>query len=164
MKRVALVLAAALVASLAFAQFGGAHWTLKKQTDPFTDKNTSYAYLMSEDASAFNKSAIVLRCNGKDAYEIFVVFDRYLNDGPVNVMWRFGSKSPESGSWDVSTDGTAVFVPERLLQDFRHALTIYSLAVQATGYDGQKYVLKFDTGAGGNFASLLGQLPCVLYH
>jgi len=162
MKRVFFVVLVSLLSALALAQPSGPHWTVQKQKDAFSDENTSYMFLLSEGASAFSKTAIVIRCKGNNAYEIFVLFDEYLNDGPVPVKWRFASKSPETGTWDISTDGTSVFVPDNLLRDFRQQLSVYSLAIQATDYDGQSYVLKFDSGQGGNFATSLGQLPCVV--
>lgn len=158
MKRVFFVALVVVYLSVALAQPSGARWTLHQQS------GATYVYLPSEQSTAYRLSAIAIRCHGKHAYEMFVMFPERLSNNPVDVTWRFASKTPDSGTWNVSTTGTAVFVPDSLLRDFRHQLTVYDLVVQVTDDAGSVHVLKFNSGGGGNLGLLLGHLPCVTGH
>lgn len=150
---------AALVGSLALAQ---SNIRTVPDRDTFTDANRSRVQVLADQQSTFGRTnAIVWRCNGDDAYELFVATDEFLTtNGPVPVVVRFDSEPAASGRWNNSTNGTAAFAPNaRERATFTSdAVAASRVAIGLTNYNGVRYEFTYRlTG----LADALRGLGCV---
>lgn len=124
-------------------------WQFVSQEDDFTNQDTSYVFLRSDQAgNTFSDapSQLVVRCDGNGGSEIFVVANGYIgarNDS-IPVRFRFGDEPPVSEQWNESTSGTAAFLP-RGYRDFRAGLaTRQDFIFEITDYRGSRYSAEFD--------------------
>ena len=55
---------------------------------------------------------IIIRCDGKKSFDIYVRFNGYVGstDDRVPVRFRFDGQAAVSERWSESTDGTAAFL------------------------------------------------------
>ncbi|HEX7039082.1 MAG TPA: hypothetical protein VF202_03090 [Trueperaceae bacterium] len=138
---------------LALACFAGAQdmvmlgdWGYIEQIDPITDANTSGAVALASQSPSYYQGALIVRCSTYIGSEIDLFFDsdQYLgSDDLFSVVYRIDGGEPQSGWWDVSTDNTAVFVPDRDLPQLVTALAGASeMVIRVQAYDGpQTYII-----------------------
>lgn len=88
-----------------------ANWEFSEKIDPMTDEDTSMAALFHG-----RNEGIVVRCNGKSDFDIMVGVGEYVGSkGAYQVSYRFDKDKPENGgAWSTDTEGTVVFVPDRI--------------------------------------------------
>ena len=131
-------------------------WEFTTKTDPLTDVKKSYLVLRTSERDAL----VTARCTS-DVLNIYLVTNEFLNSKDlVPVLYRF-DKDPvvQAGKWDVSTNGTAVFVPDSMLVSFfKQALPAQSFVIRVTKYTGVELTYQFDW-TGFDVASK--QLPCI---
>ena len=88
------------------------NWRYHENQDAFTDANTSYLALKLKSGSDRGGDApktLILRCDGEGSSDIYMVVDGYIGSDAAKVRYRFEGKDAVSSSWDISTDGKAVF-------------------------------------------------------
>lgn len=126
----------------------GDGWTLVTAKDAFSERDTSYVFLESDQASRRGADAprtLVLRCDGNGGFETYVISDGYLGgrDGRVPVRYRFGEEPPISERWFESTDGQAAFLPEGY-RDFLNGLSSRAdFIFEMTDFRGSTNLAKF---------------------
>jgi hypothetical protein len=155
----AATLLAILVGNQTFAQ---ANIRSFPNRDTFTDANRSTVQVYADQQSRFARdNVIVWRCNGNDAYELFIANDEFLTtNGPIPAIFRFDAEPATSNRWNASTNGTAAFAPnaDARAQFTRNALAATRVSVGLTNYRGTRYEYTFPlTGLG----DALRELGCV---
>ncbi len=129
------------------SQSGG--WQFVEQEDQFSNQNTSFVVLRSDQAGRSFSDApaeLYIRCNGSGGYEAFVASNGYIGarNDRIPVRFRFGDDPPVSESWNESTSGTAAFLP-RGYRDFLAGLeTRQNFVFEITDYRGSRYSAEFD--------------------
>ncbi len=130
-------------------------WNYSKQADSFTDADKSNISLFANDS---NRAAFVLRCNGQEI-DAFFLTGEYLGSESVPVLYRFDKKEAVSTLWDISTNGTSVFVPNKsqLKTFLMEAASASVLALRVTNYRGVSFTYSLDWSG---FAAAFFQLNC----
>ena len=88
-------------------------WVFVEDKDPFNDTDVSYLVLESEAegrAGRDYQSAVVVRCSGY-SHQAYVISSGYLGRDSTSIKYRFADRNRALGSWNLSTDGKAVFAP-----------------------------------------------------
>lgn len=122
-------------------------WVFIENSDDFTDKDTSFVILdpkgyIPDDAP----KSLVVRCDGRKGYEIYVIANGYIGarNGRVPVRYRFGDEEPISERWSESTDGTAAFLPKSY-NDFKKRLASgEDFIFEITDFRGNRAKSEFD--------------------
>lgn len=141
--------------SVALAQYGS--WNFVKSSDSITDKDKSYIINTSGTGIYDNKS-IILRCDGLKNREIYVNFDEFLDNEEIPVVYRFDKAKPVLAKWTNSTDGTAAFMPEKLIKaSVKASKSSKTLTLRATDFRGTSYTVQFQLSG---ISSALQKLAC----
>ena len=138
-------------------------WNYTENIDDFTDKNTSRLSLWHKSGSQKGDSFpkyIVMRCNGKGNYDIYVVSSGYIGGDSVPVKYRFGTEEAVSEKWGKSTDGTAAFHPSSTrykAQSFSKMLTTgQDFILSLKNYEGSQSSARFDNSVHPKFNFIFG--------
>jgi hypothetical protein len=127
-----------------------------------TDVNRSRLTASAFGATGgFRTPSFGWRCEGEDI-ELIIAADEFLNSGdPVMVQYRLDDRpAGEPQRWSVSTTGTGVFAPDRILVELTEsAMESERLRVRLTDYQGTPHDLEFDLSG---LASGFQRLPCGL--
>ena len=128
-------------------------WKFTEGTDDFTDKETSLVYLEpSSTIGSDDPKALVVRCNGKGSYNIYIISNSYIGarNDRVKVRYRFGENKPVTERWSESADGKAAFLPSGF-NDFRTFLkTAEDFVFEITDYRGNTADSEFDNSKDEN--------------
>jgi hypothetical protein len=136
-----------LTTSLALAQN---HIQTVRDVDPFTDVDRSFIAISANEAGSITRNNLLIwRCSG-GAFEIFIQVNEYIGSNPAPVIIRFDDAPPISETWNISTSGTAVFLPRtgpnQMVNHNRFtisALESNRLTVGITDYRNQRFVRTF---------------------
>lgn len=110
MKKSIFALAIAAAATNAFADI----WEHIPSFDPMTDRDRSLAAIMVDRGTM-----IAVRCNGSTDFDIIVRPGGHISSrDSAATTYRIDQQEPVQSSWNLSTDGQAVFVPDRLKVEF----------------------------------------------
>lgn len=96
-----LMLAAALATSFSAA----AEWIYDKDVDLMTDRDTSVVIALGEP-----RGAVVVRCDGKDGYDVYFNFDDYLGNKSNNIALRFDQGEVKVLQAESGTGGDSRFL------------------------------------------------------
>lgn len=135
----------------------------ESRKDPMTDAEESY--IMSPDVrgpeSAFRRAGLVWRCDGVDLETLIVADDFLTSTRPVGVQLRFDEATAGGPTdWAVSTEGTAVFAPDRESVALTEAaLGAERLRARLTDFRGTDHDYEFRLEG---LATALATLPCDL--
>jgi len=138
-------------------------WNYTENIDDFTDKNTSRLSLWHKSGSQKGDSFpdfIVMRCDGKGNYDIYVGSSGYIGGEKIPVKYRFGNEEFASEIWHESTDGTAAFYPSSYrykAKTFSKMLTSgQDFILSLENYQGSQSSAKFDNSIHPKFNFILG--------
>lgn len=147
-----------LVLSFSFgvgAQQDNDEWIYQEDIDPMTDENSSWAGLPKS-----HNEMVVVRCSGAN-YDIIVGVGDYIGSSEAYpVTYRIDDKEAVgAGRWSPSTEGTMVFVPNRLKDDLLEELKSSSkIAFQVTNHRGTQHTAVFPLHGS---ARAIKKLKCV---
>ncbi len=139
------------------AQTATGKWEYSISTDPFTDAKKEILILNSNES---DRTAFVFRCNNAEL-EIFISTNAFLNSkDSVGAIYRFDKNTTSNPQqWEISTSGTAAFVPKNLFKKFvQESLSAKTFIIRLTKYNGENLTYSFDW-AGFDTASL--QMSCL---
>lgn len=128
-------------------------WNFSEQTDDFSDKETSFAYL--EPTSTVRRDdpkTLVVRCNGEGGYDVYMIANGYIGstNDRIKVRYRFGKGKSVTERWNESADGKAAFLPGGY-NDFRTLLkTGEDFVFEITDYKGSPANSQFDNSKDEN--------------
>ena len=143
-------LLAGFIAPAAYAE-----WRFQEVTDPITDEDASFAGVMNGP-----DEVLVVRCLGEIA-EIPVGVGGFFGFGAqIEVTYRVDRNDPvAAGTWNVSTNGNALFAPRSQINDLLNLFRSgQSIVIRATDERGSSNTATFSL-AGANEA--LSKLSCV---
>ncbi|MDA0318828.1 MAG: hypothetical protein O3A90_06010 [Proteobacteria bacterium] len=134
-------------------------WVFIEKFDSFNDKNSSMVVL---EASGYigndDPKELVVRCDARGGYEIFITTNGYIGarDDSVPVRYRFGKGEPISERWGESTSGRAAFLPKRY-NDFRKNLaTGEDFIFEITDFNGSRGSSEFDNSKDEKLDFIMG--------
>ena len=115
-----------------------AGWDLIQDKDDFTDETKLYAAVSNE-----TDGLLSIRCVA-GVFEVMIYFHEYLGNEEVFVRYRIDKGKVTKGRGHISTDGTAIFIPNfktvRLAKNFMQSELF---VIEATDYRGIKHKQKF---------------------
>ncbi len=121
-------------------------WAFYQENDDFTDKETSMVVLeASSRVGNDDPEALVVRCDGRGGYNIFMSANGYIGaqNDRIPVRYRFGDEAAISEKWSESTSGSAAFLPSNF-NDFRTRLaTGADFFFEITDYQGSRSSSEF---------------------
>ena len=122
--------------------------------DPFTDSDNSF--IGTFDST--DEEILYFRCV-EGELESFVTSGYLGSDGTAPVEFRFDKKTPsDTHRWNLSTDGTAVFVPYNSMTTWvEEAKTSSTLVIRMTDYDYSTETYSFDLSG---LSEALTRLSC----
>jgi hypothetical protein len=124
-------------------------WRYTRQSDDFSNKDTSFITLESDKAHLSitdAPTALFVRCDGDGGTEVFVATGGYIGsrNNRVPVRYKFGDNDPISERWNESTKGSAVFLPNGF-RDFRSGLESgESFLFEVTDFRGSRASARFE--------------------
>lgn len=161
MLKIKLLLSTVLlvVSGVTTAQEGGetiGAFTYFEQIDPFSDVDTSFIATFETGAES---SLLSYRC-GEFGFESLVTTSYLGSDGTAPVEFRFDKKEPSgSKTWSLSTNGTAVFVPDSALSAWvAESRSSSTLATRMTDFNGSTETHTFSLEG---FEEAISRLACV---
>jgi len=124
------------------------NWIFSEKSDSFTDKDTSFLYMVPDISGRSGTDApdgIIIRCDGEKSFDIYVKFDGYVGstDDRVPVRFRFDGQEAVSERWLESTDGTAAFLPGGYKQFKAGLFSGASFIFGVSDYNGSSSSAKF---------------------
>jgi hypothetical protein len=125
-------------------------WVFKEQDDEFSGKETSYAFLESDAATAVltdKPKAIIIRCDGKGGNDIYVLSNGYIGGDRIRVRYKFGESKPVSERWMASTDGQAAFLPNGYKDFLSGLLSGDDFIFELTDFNGSTSMARFKNAA-----------------
>ena len=141
-----------LAYALSMSATAEARWIYDSDRDPFTDERASTA--IQRNPGVFG-AAFVVRC--KDGIlESYYVPGQYLgSSGTSYVRYRFDRLEPESGYWNLSTNGKAVF-SDTAAEIARGIVRGSSMVIEAEDVSGSGQVAHFSlSGSSGPVSRVL---------
>lgn len=137
----------------------GSKWKFVEDFDSFNDKNSSYVYLEATGyIGSDDPEAVVVRCDAKGGYNIYVIANGYIGarNDMVPVRYRFGQNEAISERWNESTSGSAAFLPSTY-NDFRKNLaTGEDFVFEITDYGGSRSSSEFDNSKDEKLEFVMG--------
>ncbi|MBN2077459.1 MAG: hypothetical protein JW838_00740 [Spirochaetes bacterium] len=118
-------------------------WQVSEHVDEITDEGILLASVSSGPRDYFSSSpTLVIRVKGGNL-EIFLNWQRYLDNEDIRVILRFDDGEPEEETWSPGTSGEACFskYPGALLESL---LKHRKLAVRVYNFEGTQYTEVFD--------------------
>lgn len=113
-------------------------WRYQENIDEMTDQDISIAWVKKLNCTSHCPSIVVRGDNN-----VIIKFQRFMNNGPIKVEYRFDKRKMLSFKADNSTDGTSAFLPHSLINEFVGKLMDYKeLRVRAYDYNGTSHSFK----------------------
>jgi hypothetical protein len=162
------ILLGAILGSAVTAQTRVGGFEHKRQIDPINDYDTSW--IRTQDIATPRGGflgALFYRCEGTEL-EIFVASYSYLNDTNVRAVIRFDKQPPTyfgfgtEQKWNISTSGTAAFVPLEFINRFvQRSRSAKTLVVRLERYDENTVTHTFNLT---DFPKAFARLGCAKTH
>lgn len=162
------ILLGAILGSAVTAQTRVGGFEHKRQIDPINDYDTSW--IRTQDIATPRGGflgALFYRCEGT-GLEIFVASYSYLNDTNVRAVIRFDKQPPTyfgfgtEQKWNISTSGTAAFVPLEFINRFvQRSRSAKTLVVRLERYDENTVTHTFNLT---DFPKAFARLGCAKTH
>jgi len=154
MKNLKLALAlSSLIMSAPVAASQVGNWNYLENVDLMSDENKSAVYTIKE------KQTISVRCDGNNSFNVIIQPDEYIGSEAAPVAWRIDGGDVQQSRMNLSTRGTAVFVPSSIKAGFVDSIRNASkIVIRVTDFRGTKITFSIDlTGANES----LNQLSCM---
>ena len=130
MKLIIITILLSLSATTAASQ-----WQTTSEQDIIEGHTNHMAYTYT--GSKYAPKALLIICNNKGLRSTIINLETYLNNEPVEAIYRFDSEKPVNLTMSVSTDGDSVFIPDKHQAKFTEKLKEHSkLAIRVYDYRG----------------------------
>jgi hypothetical protein len=136
--------------AVASAPAKAANWSVDEKKDPLSDKVVVIARNVgTKEIASANPAVLMARCS-EGKLEAYVALDQFLNSkDPVPVRYRFDQESLVQDKWEVSTEGTTVFVGFKGIADFlRKAASAKQLILEGEDFRGTPHRATFGLEGG----------------
>lgn len=125
---------------------GKGKWRVSSSTSPVDDSKTVVLRLNANNSvsNAYKTSipTLILRCQERDT-EAYVTYEMFIDTEEAWVTYRFDKNKAEEGTWGVSSDHEALFIP-RAISFIKTLLQSETLFVRVTPYGEGPVSVSFD--------------------
>lgn len=126
---------------------GKGKWLFEETSSAVTGAKTSVIWVGGELSSTNylgDYPTLVIRCNNKKT-EAYINFRAFLGSKNTSIAYKIGDNAFKNESWNLSTDGTALFAPANSAQAFALSLLNNAkFAAEAQSFSNGKMTGIFD--------------------